>query len=99
MPHIYLLTTNRYSAALGGGGSFLNGANLVGAFDVVVDGRWAPYKQCNPKYGWDTREWYCENNCETPPLCNASSWQVGIIRVSSRRVRGGFQLIIENYIV
>lgn len=49
--------TFRYSAMLGGAGAFLAGDNIVGRFPVTVDGRWGPYKECNPLYGWDTREW------------------------------------------
>eukprot|EP00729_Bicosta_minor_P007892 gene7892-27072_t len=68
--------TFRYSAMLGGAGAFLAGDNIVGRFPVTVDGRWGPYKECNPLYGWDTREWFCENaDCETPPHCNASAWE------------------------
>ena len=67
--------TFRYSVTLGGEGTFLNGDNVVGRFRVEVDGQYGPYKQCNPKYGLDTREWFCENDCETPPHCNATTWE------------------------
>ena len=58
----------------GRGGRFLAGDNVIGAFNVDIDGLWNTYKMCNPnnQTADPTKphdNFVCEYDCQTPPNC------------------------------
>lgn len=40
--------------------------DMYGEFVIEVDGQWGPYSECNPADGWDTKDWFCGQECIHP---------------------------------